>query len=89
MPSIYVSEETKEKLIDFIRKSRLSPIIGSPSKFKNPNEAIDFLLKIGLKYRYEILEGMLKQPFVSGEMPYKDRKDVLRKKFAEVEENGS
>ena len=89
MPSVYVSEETKEKLYEFIRKSRLSPIIGSPSKFKNPNEAISFCLEFGLKFRYEILEALLKQPFISGKMPYKDRKEILRKKFAEVEENGS
>ena len=86
MPSVYLSEETKEKLYEFIRKSRLNPIIGSSSKFKNPNEAIEFLLKIGLKYRYEILEALLKQPFVSGKMPYKDRKEIIRKRFAEEEE---
>ena len=92
MPSIYISEETKKKLYKFIRKSRISPAFGSPNKFKTPNEAIEFLLKIGLNFSVESLESVAKQPFVTGKMRLSElddpekKKEVVEKRFEEEEE---
>lgn len=56
------------------------------NKYPNPDKAIAFLLEIGLKYGFEVLERMLKQPFVSGSLRMSDeefeefeRKGELRK----------
>lgn len=86
MPSIYVSKKVKEKLDKFIRSSRISPEFGSPNKFKSPNEAIEFLLKIGLKFPLSSLEKIAKQPLIELKMTMSDsefeefeRKGELRK----------
>jgi hypothetical protein len=82
MPNIYLSKETKEKLEKFIRKSRISPVFGSPNKFKSPNEAISFLLEIGLKFPLSSLEKIAKQPFVEFKMKMSDEE------FEEFEKSG-
>jgi len=82
MPNIYLSKQTKEKLERFIRGSRISPVFGSPNKFKNPNEAIDFLLKIGLKFPLDSLEKIVRQPFVEIKLEMSDSE------FEEFERKG-
>ena len=92
MPTVYLREETKRRLYEFIRKSRISPAFGSPNKFKTPNEAIEFLLKIGLKFSIESLETVAKQPSVMGKMRVSElddpekKKEVVEKRFEEEEE---
>ena len=91
MPTVYLREETKRRLYEFIRKSRISPAFGSPNRFKTPNEAIEFLLKIGLKFSVESLESIAKQPFVTGKMTLSElddpekKKEVVQKRFEEEE----
>lgn len=92
MPTVFLREETKRRLYEFIRKSRISPAFGSPNRFKTPNEAIEFLLKIGLKFSVESLESVAKQPSVMGKMSVSDldepkrKKEVVEKRFEEEEE---
>ena len=66
-PSIYVSKEVLEDLKKFIESSRLSPVFGSPKRFKSPNQAIEFLLKIGIKYPLDALD-ILAKPLAEGVM---------------------
>ena len=82
MPSIYLSKKTKEKLDEFIRSSRISPVFGSPNKFKSPNEAVEFLLQIGLKYPLEGLENLAKKSIVQFSMRMSDEE------FSKIEESG-
>ena len=94
MESINISEETRDRILRFIRRSRPSFAYGSKPVLKNEEEVISFLLDFAEKYSFEILEYMLSQPFISGEMPKaifddpKKRGKVLEKKFSEEEENG-
>lgn len=82
MPNIYLSNKTKRQLTDFIRSSRISPVFGSPNRFKSPNEAISFLLEIGLKYPLEALDKIRRQPFVEFKMTMTDEE------FEEFERKG-
>ena len=97
MVSIYVSKETKEKLYKFIRSSRISPEFGSPNKFKSPNEAIEFLLEIGLRFPLSSLEKIVNQPFIQFSMRMSDEeflkfeesgelRKIIEKKFKKAEE---
>jgi len=99
MPNIYVSKKVKEKLDKFIKSSRISPEFGAKNKYPSPNKAIEFLLKIGLKFPLEALEKMSKQKLIEFKLKMSDsefeefeRKGELRKfieeKF-EKEEEGS
>lgn len=72
MASIYVSEETKKKLYQFINRTRYSPIFGSPKKYPNPNKAIEFLLEIALKYPLETLEELKNQVLIEGSITMTD-----------------
>jgi hypothetical protein len=85
-PNIYLSNKTKRKLTKFIKSSRVSPVFGSPNRFKSPNEAIEFLLEIGLKFPLSSLEKIVRQPFIELKMRMSDsefeefeRKGELRK----------
>lgn len=100
MPSVYLSKKVKEKLDKFIRSSRVSPAFGSPNQFKSPNEAIAFLLQIGLKFPLSSLEKIARQPFVELKMSMTDeefeefeRKGEYRKlveeKLKKAEENAT
>ncbi len=82
MPNIYLSKKTKEKLDEFIRNSRISPVFGSPNKFKSPEEAIEFLLQIGLKYPLNSLENLAEKSLVQFSLRMSDQK------FDEFEESG-
>jgi len=82
MPSIYVSKKVKEKLDKFIRSSRISPVFGSPNRFKSPNEAVAFLLEIGLKFPLSSLEKIVSQPFIEFKMRMTDSE------FEEFEKSG-
>jgi len=82
MPSIYVNKKTKEWLDKFIRSSRISPVFGSPNKFKSPNEAIEFLLQIGLKYPLESLENLAEKSLVQFSLRMSDEE------FSKIEESG-
>lgn len=68
MPSVYVSEETKEKLYRFINRSRVSPEFGAPKRLKTPNQAIGMLLDCALRYHYDDFERIAKMPSYVGEM---------------------
>ena len=82
MPNIYVSKKVREELDKFIRSSRISPEFGSPNKFKSPNEAIEFLLQIGLKFPLQSLEKIVRQPFIEFKMTMSDEE------FSKMEESG-
>ena len=82
MPSIYVSKKTKEWLDKFIRSSRISPVFGSPNKFKSPNEAVAFLLQIGLKFPLSSLEKIAHQPLIEFKMEMSDEE------FGKFEKSG-
>ncbi|MHC3130331.1 MAG: hypothetical protein IBV52_09685 [Candidatus Bathyarchaeota archaeon] len=72
MPSVYVSKKTKEKLQKFIERSRISPEFGAKKKYPSPSKAIEFLLKIGLKYPFNYLENLAKLPHVQSSMSPED-----------------
>ena len=82
MPNIYVSKKVREELCQFINSSRISHIFGSPNKFKSPNEAVAFLLQIGLKFPLSSLENIVCQPFVEFKMEMSDEE------FSKIEESG-
>ena len=82
MPNVYVSKKVKEDLYRFIRSSRISPEFGSPNKFKSPNQAIEFLLEIGLKFPLSSLEKIANQPLIEIKMSMSDEK------FEEFEKSG-
>jgi len=94
MPSVYVSEETLKKLHTFMNR-RESPVFGSPKEFKNFNEAINFLLCIGLNFPMNYLKHLAGCNTVSGEMKESDwenkdnRNTIISKQIEEIEENDS
>jgi len=85
MPSIYVSRETKEKLYKVLNRdeNRLSPLFGSPKRFKTPNDLIAYLLRLLDKYPFRSLDTWLNVPFVEGAI-----RGLTDEEFEEFEEKG-
>ena len=95
MASVYVSEQTKQKLFQFINRSRVSPEFGSPKKLKSFDHAIDMLLDFALRYEFEVFENLCKIPLVQGEMSEETfeneevRNQIINKQLEEIESNDS
>ena len=68
MPSVYVNERVKKDLYKFINRSRVCPVAFSEKRLKNPNKAIEFLLKFALRYNFEDLERLSNIPLIEGKM---------------------
>lgn len=90
LPIIYVSKKVQKDLYQLINRSRVSPEFGSPKKLKTPSKAIEFLLKIALRYEFEDLERLARIPLIQGEMkPETFDNEEIRDKIImkEIDEN--
>lgn len=87
MPSVYLSKETKQKLYQFINRSRVSPIAFSEKRLNNPNQAVQFLLRFALRFDFNYLWDMTNQVLVQGEMDpelfdnEESRRKIILKQF--------
>ena len=71
MPSIYISQTTKERLSKFTKKARVY----------TPNDAVSFLLDLAEPYSIECLFAVIQTPSVTGEMKEEEFLDESAKKM--------